>query len=66
MRSQLSYKAFNSPISLMSIYVLTFLEKKMIIGVDLLVISIYFSNFALTKFLKGVRYPFGKGKKFKD
>ena len=28
MRSQLSYKAFNSPISLMSIYVLTFLEKK--------------------------------------
>ena len=28
MRSQLSYKAFNSPISLMSIYVSTFLEKK--------------------------------------
>ena len=28
MRSQLSYKAFNSPISLMSIYVLTFLKKK--------------------------------------
>ena len=28
MRSQLIYKAFNSPISLMSIYVLTFLEKK--------------------------------------